>query len=52
MDPEKSLETVRQWKRDAGIVIHCVAVDTGTGGTIFLKALAEQNGGRFVDRKN
>ncbi|MHC5052487.1 MAG: HEAT repeat domain-containing protein, partial [Planctomycetota bacterium] len=52
MDPEVILETVRQWNRDAGIVIHCVAVDTGTGGTIFLKALAEQNGGRFVDRKN
>jgi len=52
MDPEIILETVRQWNRDAGIVIHCVAVDMGTGGTIFLKALAEQNGGRFVDRKN
>ncbi|MHC4133573.1 MAG: HEAT repeat domain-containing protein [Planctomycetota bacterium] len=52
MDPEIILETVRQWNRDAGIAIHCIAVDTGTGGTIFLKALAEQNGGRFVDRKN
>jgi Mg-chelatase subunit ChlD len=52
MDPEIILETVRQWNRDAGIVIHCIAVDTGTGGTIFLKALADQNGGRFVDRKN
>ncbi|MHC4819416.1 MAG: HEAT repeat domain-containing protein [Planctomycetota bacterium] len=52
MDPEVILETVRQWNRDAGIVIHCVAIDMGTGGTIFLKELAEQNGGRFVDRKN
>jgi Mg-chelatase subunit ChlD len=52
MDPEIILETVRQWNRDAGIVIHCIAVDTGTGGTIFLKDLAEQNGGRFVERKN
>lgn len=52
MDPEVILETVRQWNRDAGIAIHCIAVDTGTGGTIFLKALAEQNGGRFVERKN
>jgi Mg-chelatase subunit ChlD len=51
MDPEVIYETVRQWNRDAGIAIHCIAVDTGTGGTLFLEELAKQNGGRFVTRK-
>ena len=51
MDPQLILETVRQWNRDAGIVIHCIAVDTGAAGTFFLKELAEQNGGVFVERK-
>jgi len=51
MDPEIILESVRQWNRDAGIVIHTIAVDTEAVGTYFLKQLAAQNGGEFVERK-
>ncbi len=51
MDPEIILEAVRQWNRDAGIVIHTIAVDTEAVGTYFLKTLAAQNGGRFVERR-
>jgi uncharacterized protein YegL len=51
MDPEIILESVRQWNRDAGIVIHAIAVDTEEVGTYFLKQLAAQNGGRFVERR-
>ena len=51
MDPEIILEAVRQWNRDAGIVIHTIAVDTEPIGTYFLKQLAAQNGGQFVERR-
>ncbi|MHC4547544.1 MAG: HEAT repeat domain-containing protein [Planctomycetota bacterium] len=51
MDPEIILESVRQWNRDAGIVIHTIAVDTEEVGTYFLSQLAAQNGGVFVERK-
>ncbi len=51
MDPEIILEAVRQWNRDAGIVIHTIAVDTEAVGTYFLKQLAAQNGGQFVERR-
>ena len=52
MDPEIILDQVRQWNKDAGIVIHTIAVDTDAVGTYFLKQLAAQNGGTFVERKN
>ncbi len=51
MDPEPILESVRQWNRDAKIVIHTIAVDTEEVGTYFLKQLAAQNGGMFVERR-
>jgi hypothetical protein len=51
MDPEIILEAVRQWNRDAGIIIHTIAVDTEPVGTYFLKQLAAQNGGQFVERR-
>jgi len=51
MDPEIILEAVRQWNRDAGIVIHTIAVDTEAVGTYFLSQLAAQNGGIFVERR-
>ena len=51
MDPDKILEAVREWNRDAGIVIHAIAVDTEEVGTYFLKQLAAQNGGQFVERR-
>jgi len=52
MDPEIILDQVRQWNKDAGIVIHTIAVDTLPDGTYFLKQLAAQNHGTFVERKN
>jgi Mg-chelatase subunit ChlD len=51
MDPEIILDSVRQWNRDAGIVIHTIAVDTEEVGTYFLSQLAAQNGGVFVERR-
>lgn len=51
MDPDTILDAVRQWNQDAGIVIHTIAVDTEDVGTYFLKQLAAQNGGVFVERK-
>jgi len=51
MDPGIILEKVREWNRDAGIVIHCIAVHCDEVGTYFLRSLAEQNGGVFVERK-
>lgn len=51
MDPEVILDAVRQWNRDTGIVIHTIAVDTEAVGTYFLKSLASQNGGQFVERR-
>jgi hypothetical protein len=52
MDPEEILNQVRQWNKDAGIIIHTVAVHTTPAGTHFLKQLAAQNGGMFRERKN
>lgn len=51
MDPDLILEQVKEWNKDAGVVIHCIAVDCGEQGTYFLKNLAAQNGGVFVERK-
>ncbi|MHC4958092.1 MAG: HEAT repeat domain-containing protein [Planctomycetota bacterium] len=52
MDPDILLDQVKQWNRDAGIIIHTIAVDTDEAGTYFLKNLAGQNGGEFVERRN
>jgi len=51
MDPDLILEQVRQWNKDLGVVIHCIAVHTDEIGTYFLKSLAARNGGHFVERK-
>lgn len=51
MDPEIILTKVREWNKDTGIVIHTIAVDTEEVGTYFLKQLAAQNGGQFVERR-
>jgi hypothetical protein len=51
MDPEIILAAVREWNRDSNIVIHTIAVDTEEVGTYFLKQLASQNGGHFVERR-
>jgi len=51
MEPDLIIEQVRQWNEELGIVIHCIAVHTDEIGTYFLKTLASQNGGTFVERK-
>ena len=51
MEPDPILEQVKEWNKNAGVVIHTIAVDTEEVGTYFLKQLAAQNGGVFVERK-
>jgi len=51
MEPDPILDQVKEWNRDAGIVIHTIAVDTTENGAYFLRTLAAQNGGVFVERK-
>ena len=51
MEPEKILEAVKGWNQDANVVIHAIAVDTEDVGTFFLKQIAAQNGGVFVERR-
>ena len=49
MDPEVILQHVREWNKHQRVVIHCIGVDLVE--TIdFLKKLAEENGGKYVDR--
>ena len=45
------IDLAREWNRDTGVVIHTIAVDTEEVGTYFLKQLAAQNGGQFVERR-
>jgi hypothetical protein len=51
MPPDPILEQVAQWNKDLGVVIHTIAVHTDDVGTYFLKQLAAQNHGHFVERK-
>ena len=51
MPPDPILEQVAQWNKDLGVVIHTIAVHTDDVGTYFLKQLASQNHGHFVERK-
>ena len=51
MPPDPILEQVAQWNKDLGVVIHTIAVHTDDIGTYFLKQLAAQNHGHFVERK-
>lgn len=51
MPPDPILEQVAQWNKDLGVVIHTIAVHTDDLGTYFLKQLAAQNHGQFVERK-
>jgi len=49
MEPKVILEHVREWNRDKHVVINCIGVDMVT--TVqFLKELATENGGIYVDR--
>jgi hypothetical protein len=49
MDPAIILEAVREWNKDLHVVIHCIAVDLPDNN--FLRRLASENGGQFVERK-
>lgn len=49
MDFNIILEHVREWNAKNQVVIHCIAVNMPAGNE-FMKKLAEENGGTFVDR--
>lgn len=49
MDPEVILEHVREWNGFRRVVINTIGVDL-VDGIEFLKKLAEENGGVYVDR--
>lgn len=49
-DPEKILERVREWNRLARVVIHTVGVGKDHDA-VFLRRLAEENGGSYVGRR-
>ncbi|MGH7162815.1 MAG: HEAT repeat domain-containing protein, partial [Planctomycetota bacterium] len=49
MDPQIILQAVREWNKDLKIVIHTIAVDLQDNS--FLRMLAAENGGMFVERK-
>jgi hypothetical protein len=48
MDPEEILTHVREWNARQLVKIHCVGIDR-VHGIEFLKKLAAQNGGTYVD---
>jgi uncharacterized protein YegL len=53
MEPEKILTAVQQWNKLSKIVIHAIAIDVNTQGSSFIrfmKLLAEQNGGKYIER--
>jgi hypothetical protein len=47
-DPERILETVREWNRTARITIHCIGMGDHDPG--FLQRLATESGGQYVKR--
>ncbi len=49
MDPQIILDHVAEWNKRKHVVIHCIGVDM-VEGIQFLKDLAAQNGGTYVDR--
>ncbi len=49
MDPKEILAHVREWNPQNRIVIHCVGIDNVVQGIEFMKKLAAQNGGTYVD---
>jgi len=49
MDPQIILDHVREWNVNRQVVIHCIGVDM-VDGIQFLKDLAKENGGTYVDR--
>jgi hypothetical protein len=49
MNPDEILDHVKDWNSQRRIVIHCVGIDVIVQGIDFLKKLAAQNGGTYVD---
>ena len=49
MDPKEILAHVREWNPQKRIVIHCVGIDNVVQGIEFMKKLAAENGGTYVD---
>ena len=49
MEPQLILDHVREWNKRKSVIINCIGVDLVTTGQ-FLKELAEENGGVYVDR--
>ncbi|NUN53853.1 MAG: VWA domain-containing protein, partial [Planctomycetaceae bacterium] len=53
-DPRIILDAVREWNRLGKVVLHAIAIDPRTGGgqfIAFMKELAKQNGGEYVQRE-
>lgn len=49
MDPAAILQNVREMNSQRRVVIHCVGIDNVVVGIQFLKKLAAENGGTYVD---
>ncbi len=49
MDPNEILKHVQEWNSQQRIVINCVGIDNVVQGIDFMKKLAAQNGGTYVD---
>jgi hypothetical protein len=49
MSTDEILAHVREWNSQKRVVIHCVGIDVIVQGIEFLKKLAAENGGTYVD---
>jgi len=49
MDPEEILQHVRTWNQHKRVVVHAIGISKHDG-VEFLKKLAQENGGTYVDR--
>jgi uncharacterized protein YegL len=49
MDPKEILAHVREWNAQKRVVIHCIGIDNVVQGIQFMKDLARENGGTYVD---
>jgi len=53
MDIDKILTAVKQWNSLSKVIIHAIAIDVVTQGSSFIrfmKQLAEENGGKYIER--
>lgn len=49
MEPKEILAHVREWNPEKRIIIHCVGIDNVVVGIQFMRDLARENGGTYVD---